>query len=84
MIRPLLALALFPSLAAYAQSGGAEQPIETASPVAIWIFAILFFGAIGVYVFMTLRSSKKAKHAKHAEPKNAETKRAETKRAERA
>lgn len=77
MIRPLLALALFPSLAAYAQSGGAEQPIETAGPVAIWIFAILFVGAIAVYVFMTLRSSKKAKHGKHAEPKHAESKRAE-------
>ena len=78
MIRPLLALALFPSLAAYAQSGGAEQPIETASPVAIWIFAILFFGAIGVYVYMTLRDGKKSKDAKHAEPKR------EPKRAERA
>ena len=77
MIRSLLALALFQSLAAYAQSGAAEQPVETAGPVAIWAFVILFFGAIGVYVFMTLRSSKKAKHAKHAEPKPAETKRAE-------
>ena len=77
MIRSLLALALFQSLAAYAQSGAAEQPVETAGPVAIWAFVILFFGAIGVYVFMTLRSSKKAKHAKHAEPKPTETKRAE-------
>jgi hypothetical protein len=41
MIRPLFALALFPSLAAYAQSGGAEQPIETAGPVAIWAFVML-------------------------------------------
>jgi len=77
MIRSLFALALFQSLTAYAQSGAAEQPVETAGPVAIWAFVILFFGAIGVYVFMTLRSSKKAKHAKHAEPKPTETKRAE-------
>jgi len=78
MIRPLLALALFPSLAAYAQSGAAEQPVETAGPVAIWAFVILFFGAIGVYVYMTLRDGKKSKDAKHAEPKR------EPKRAERA
>jgi hypothetical protein len=77
MIRPLFALALFQSLAAYAQSGAAEQPVETAGPVAIWIFAILFFGAIGVYVYMTLRGGKKSKDAKHATPKPAETKRAE-------
>jgi flagellar basal body-associated protein FliL len=77
MIRPLLALALFPSLAAYAQSGAAEQPVETAGPVAIWAFVVLFFGAIGVYVYMTLRGGKKSKDAKHAEPKPAETKRAE-------
>jgi hypothetical protein len=72
MIRPLFALALIQSVAAYAQSGGGENPVETAGPVAIWIFAILFFGAIGVYVYMTLRDGKKAKDAKHAEPKRAE------------
>ena len=77
MIRSLFALALFQSFAAYAQSGAAEQPIETAGPFAIWAFVILFFGAIGVYVFMTMRGGKKAKHAKHAEPKPAEAKRAE-------
>jgi hypothetical protein len=77
MIRPLFALALFQSLAAYAQSGATEQPVETAGPVAIWTFVILFFGSIGVYVYMTLRSGKKAQHAQHAEPKPAETKRAE-------
>jgi hypothetical protein len=89
MLRPLLALALFQSLAAYAQSGAAEPPVETAGPGAIWAFAILFFGAIGVYVYMTLRDGKKSKDAKRAEPKPAgtervETERVETKRAERA
>lgn len=78
MIRPLLALALFPSLAAYAQSGAAEQPIETAGPVAIWVFVILFFGSIAVYVIMTLRGGKKAKDTKHGESKQG------PKRAERA
>jgi flagellar basal body-associated protein FliL len=72
MVRPLLALALFQSLVAYAQTGGAEQPMETAGPVAIWVFAILFFGAIGIYVYMTLRSSKKSKDAKDAAPKPVE------------
>lgn len=82
MIRPLLALALFPSFAAYAQSGAAEPPVETAGPIAIWAFAILFFGAIGVYVYMTMRDGRKPKDAKHADPKPAETKRDETKRDE--
>ena len=77
MIRSLFALALFQSLAAYAQSGAAEQPVETAGPAAIWAFVILFFGAIGVYVYMTLRDGKKSKDAKHAATKPAETKRAE-------
>jgi hypothetical protein len=72
MIRLLFALALFQSLAAYAQSGAAEQPVETAGPLAIGIFVILFFGAIGIYVYMTLRGGKKSKDAKHAEPKPAE------------
>jgi hypothetical protein len=72
MIRSLFALALVQSVAAYARSGGAEQPVETAGPVAIWIFAILFFGAIGIDVYLTLRDGKKAKGAKHAEPKRAE------------
>jgi len=82
MIRSLFALALFQSLAAYAQTGGAEQPMETAGPVAIWIFAILFFGSIGVYVFMTMRGNKKATHANHPEPMQAEPMQAEPKRAE--
>jgi hypothetical protein len=59
MVRPLLALALFPSLAAYAQSGAAEQPIESAGPAALWIFGILFFGAIGAYVYLTWRGDRK-------------------------
>lgn len=59
MFRPLFALPLLGSLHAYAQSSAAEQPIETAGPLAIWIFLILFFGAIGAYVVMTWRGEKK-------------------------
>jgi len=72
MVRPLAALMLFPALAAYAQSGATEQPIETAGPLALWIFAILFFGGIGLYFWMTWRGGKKSKDSHHAEPKRAE------------
>jgi hypothetical protein len=61
MARLLLALALLPSLAVHAQSGAAEPPVETASPLVLVAFAILFFGAIGVYAYMTWRSSKRPK-----------------------
>lgn len=64
MSRLLFALALLvPSLAAYAQSAAAEPPVETAGPLAIWIFAILFFGAIGAYFYLTWRGERKPKDA---------------------
>jgi membrane-associated protease RseP (regulator of RpoE activity) len=73
MVRPLAALILlFHAFAAHAQSGAPEQPVETAGPLAIWIFAILFFGSIAVYVWMTWRGHRKSKGAQHAEPKQAE------------
>jgi lysylphosphatidylglycerol synthetase-like protein (DUF2156 family) len=66
MIRPssLLAVAatLFYALAAHAQSGAPEQPVETAGPMAIAAFAILFVGAIAVYVWLTWRANKKSRH----------------------
>lgn len=72
MVRPLAALLLFQALAAHAQSGAPEQPIETAGPFALWIFALLFFGAIGVYVWMTWRGAKNKKASGHAAPGRAE------------
>lgn len=55
------ALTLFYALAAVAQSGAPEQPVETAGPMAIVAFAVLFFGAIVIYVWLTWRANKKSK-----------------------
>jgi hypothetical protein len=52
----------------HAQSGDAEQPMETAGPLAIWIFAILFFGAIALYAWMTWRGGKTRKDAARSKP----------------
>ena len=70
----LLAIAsmLFYSLAAHAQSGAPEQPVETAGPMAIAAFAILFVGAIAVYVWLTWRANKKSRHANRPAPEHAE------------
>jgi hypothetical protein len=68
MVRLLAALMLFPALAVHAQSGDAEQPMETAGPLAIWIFAILFFGAIALYAWMTWRGGKTRKDAARSKP----------------
>jgi predicted hotdog family 3-hydroxylacyl-ACP dehydratase len=70
MVRPTsllaLALTLLYTLAAHAQSGAPEQPMETAGPMAIWAFVILFFGAIAIYVWLTWRANRKSRHAGHA------------------
>jgi len=63
---------LFYSLAAHAQSGAPEQPVETAGPMAIAAFAILFVGAIAVYVWLTWRANKKSRHAGRPASEHAE------------
>lgn len=72
MVRPLAALMLFHALVAHAQSGAPEQSVETAGPLAIWIFAILFFGSIAVYAWMTWRGHRRSKGQDQSEPKQAE------------
>jgi flagellar basal body-associated protein FliL len=52
----LLALA---SVAAYAQSAGAEPPVETASPLTVVIFIVLFVGSCVAYVGYTWWSGRK-------------------------
>ena len=60
MLRSLLALALLYGFAAYAQSGRADDPVETVGSTGIVLFALIFFGAIAVYVWLTWRKSKKS------------------------
>jgi hypothetical protein len=55
------ALALLASLAAYAQSAP-EPPVERASPIAIIVFVILFFGsgvAYAAYLWWTHKKDGK-------------------------
>ena len=42
----------------------AEEQMETASPLAIWIFAVLFFGGCAWYAWMTWRNEKKDRQGK--------------------
>ena len=67
-----VAAMLFYSFAVHAQSGAPEQPVETAGPVAIVAFAVLFFGAIAVYVWLTWRANKKSRHSSQPGPERAE------------
>ena len=66
MIRPvsvvsLLAAISVPALAAQAI---AEEQMETASPLAIWIFALVFFGGCAWYAWLTWRKEKKDRQSK--------------------
>ena len=54
-----LPVVLLGAVATAVHAQPAEAPMETASPFAIWAFALLFFGACGVYGWMTWRNSKK-------------------------
>ncbi len=58
MNRFLPALGLMYAFAAQAQTAAAEAPVETAGPLAIGLFAVLFFGAIGVFGWMTMRKGR--------------------------
>jgi cbb3-type cytochrome oxidase subunit 3 len=48
----------------HAQSVAEEQAMEGAGPLAITIFALLFFGACVWYAWLTWRNEKKDREAK--------------------
>jgi uncharacterized membrane protein YdjX (TVP38/TMEM64 family) len=57
----ILAIASLPPIVTYAQSG--EQPVETASPLVVVAFIVLFVGLCVAYVWVTWRNEKKHKAA---------------------
>ncbi len=52
------------SVHAQAAQAVAEEQMDTASPLAIWIFALLFFGGCAWYAWLTWRKEKKDRHVK--------------------
>lgn len=62
-MKRFLPLALLASIPAYAldSTAATEPAIETASPVVIVAFLLLFVGCIGYYVWLTIQNDKKRK-----------------------
>jgi hypothetical protein len=60
----MVSLLVATSTLAHAAQAVAEEQMETASPLAIWLFAMLFFGGCAWYAWMTWRNEKKDREAK--------------------
>lgn len=71
MIRLVSILFLLVATSVYAQSVAEEQAMEGAGPLAITIFALLFFGACVWYAWLTWRNEKKDREAKANSERNA-------------
>jgi len=63
MIRLVSFVPLLVATSVHAQAV-AEEQMETASPLAIWLFAVLFFGGCAWYAWLTWRKEKKDRQAK--------------------
>jgi ABC-type nickel/cobalt efflux system permease component RcnA len=71
MIRLVSILPLLVSTSVHAQSVAEEQAMEGAGPLAITIFALVFFGGCAWYAWLTWRNEKKDRKAKTDSEHNA-------------
>jgi hypothetical protein len=64
MTRLVSILSLLVATSVHAQSVAEEQAMEGAGPLAITIFALVFFGGCAWYAWLTWRNEKKDREAK--------------------
>jgi hypothetical protein len=63
MIRLVSVLPFLVATSVHAQAVAEEQSMETAGPLAITLFALIFFGACAWYAWLTWRNEKKDREA---------------------